>query len=126
MSETKFPQKLMEQFREKFCLVSNRLIRLKQLKEKIMKTSTAIIGGLIAIIVIGFGFYMIDIDQTEEGSMPNVDVSVEGGNLPEFDAQTGSVEVTEEEKTITVPEVNVTTDEKTVTVPGVEVTPPAD
>jgi len=53
-------------------------------------------------------------------------VSVEGGNLPEFDAQTGSVSVTEEEVDVEVPDVEVTTEEKTITVPGVEVTPPAD
>ena len=85
-----------------------------------MKTSTAVIAGLAAILVIAFAIFFVDIDQTEEGSLPDVDVSVEGGNLPEFDAQTGSVSVTEEEV-----DVEVTTEEKTITVPGVEVTPPA-
>ena len=91
-----------------------------------MKTSTAVIAGLAAILVIAFAIFFVDIDQTEEGSLPDVDVSVEGGNLPEFDAQTGSVSVTEEEVDVEVPDVEVTTEEKTITVPGVEVTPPAD
>jgi len=90
-----------------------------------MKTSTAVIAGLAAILVIAFAIFFIDIDLTEEGSLPDVDVSVEGGNLPEFDAQTGSVSVTEEEVDVEVPDVEVTTEEKTITVPGVEVTPPA-
>ena len=91
-----------------------------------MKTSTAVIAGLAAILVIAFAIFFIAIDQTEEGSLPDVDVSVEGGNLPEFDGQTGSVSVTEEEVDVEVPDVEVTTEEKTITVPGVEVTPPAD
>ncbi|GAA4221363.1 hypothetical protein J4E08_05340 [Sagittula sp. NFXS13] len=66
----------------------------------------AVIAAIIAVVVIGFGIYMIDIDQTEEGSMP--EVSVEGGNLPEFDAEVGDVDVTEEEVTVTVPEIEVT------------------
>ena len=70
-----------------------------------MKTSTAVIAGLAAILVIAFAIFFIDIDQTEEGALPDVDVSVEGGNLPKFDAETGSVNVT---------------------VPGVEVTPPSN
>lgn len=66
----------------------------------------AVIAAIIAVVVIGFGIYMIDIDQTEEGSMP--EVSVEGGNLPEFDAEVGDVDVTQEEVTVTVPEIEVT------------------
>jgi len=91
-----------------------------------MKTSTAIVGALVAVVVIAAGVYMIDIDQTEEGALPDVDVSVEGGNMPEFDAQTGSVDVTTEEETVTVPDVTITTEEETVTVPDVSITPPSD
>lgn len=91
-----------------------------------MKTSTAIVGGIVAIVVIAAGVYMVDIDQTEEGSLPDVNVSVEGGNLPEVEATTGSVDVGTEETTVTVPDVEVTTEEKEVTVPTVNVTPPAD
>ncbi|OAN81786.1 hypothetical protein A8B78_08965 [Jannaschia sp. EhC01] len=70
-----------------------------------MKTG-ALIAAIIALIAIGFGIYMIDIDQTEEMSVPTV--TIEGGNLPEYDAEVGDVEVTEE----------------TITVPSLEVTPP--
>ncbi len=70
-----------------------------------MKTGT-ILAIAIAAIVAVVGVYMIDIDQTEEAALP--EVSVEGGNMPEFDAEVGEVEITEE----------------TVTVPGIEITPP--
>ncbi|GAB5448011.1 hypothetical protein [Gymnodinialimonas sp.] len=70
-----------------------------------MRTGT-IFAVAIAAIVAVVGIYMVDIDQTEQGALP--DVSVEGGNLPEFEAEVGSVEIIEE----------------TVTVPGIEITPP--
>ena len=84
----------------------------------------AIIAVVIAAIAIAFGVYMVDIDVTEEARLPDVDVTVEGGNLPEVDAEVGSIAVTEENVTVTVPEVEVTTEEAELTVPGIEVTPP--
>lgn len=48
-----------------------------------------------------------DVEQTEEGEMPDVDVEAEGGNLPEYDVDTPDVDVGTEERTITVPDVDV-------------------
>lgn len=91
-----------------------------------MKTTTAILGVIAAAAVVGFGIYMIDIDQTEEARLPDVDVSVEGGNLPEFDAEVGSIEVGSTEETVTVPDVEITTQEATVTVPTLDINAPED
>ena len=46
-----------------------------------------------------------DVDQTEEGEMPEVDV--EGGNLPEYDVSAPEVEVGTEERTVEVPTVDI-------------------
>ncbi len=46
-----------------------------------------------------------DVDQTEEGDMP--EVSVEGGNMPEFDVETADVDVGTETTTVEVPTVDV-------------------
>lgn len=70
-----------------------------------MKTGV-IIGGIVAIIAVAFGIYMVDIDQTQDAALP--EVSIEGGQMPEFDAEVGDVSVTEEEVTVTVPEINIT------------------
>ena len=91
-----------------------------------MKTTTAILAGLVAVAAIGFTIYMVDIEQTEEARLPDVDVTVEGGNMPEFQATTGSVSVDQEEVEVTVPKLRVTTEEETVTVPEINVTPPED
>jgi len=46
-----------------------------------------------------------DVEQTEEGDLP--EVNVEGGNLPEFDVDAADVGVQVEEKTIEVPTLEV-------------------
>lgn len=33
------------------------------------------------------------VEQTEEGALPDVEVSAEGGNLPKYDVETAEVEV---------------------------------
>lgn len=71
-----------------------------------------VIGIIAALAVLAFGIYMVDVDVTEEASLPDVDVSVEGGNLPEVDAEVGDVEVGSEEVTVTVPTVDVESPEE--------------
>ena len=91
-----------------------------------MKTFWTVFGFVAAALLIIAGVYMVDIDQTQEARLPDVEVTAEGGQMPKFDAEVGSVEVTEETVEVTVPEVEVTTDTAEVTVPGLEINPPAD
>ena len=46
--------------------------------------------------------------QTEEGEMPDVDVSAEGGKVPEYDVDAADVDVKSEKREVTVPDVDVT------------------
>ena len=46
--------------------------------------------------------------QTEEGELPDVDVSAEGGKVPEYDVDAADVDVTTEKREVTVPDVDVT------------------
>ncbi|WP_432816839.1 hypothetical protein [Sulfitobacter sp. JB4-11] len=91
-----------------------------------MKTAAIIAGAAVVALLAAAGFYMIDVDQTQETRLPTVDVIVEEGQLPAYDAEVGSITMTQEEVDVTVPEVDVTMEEKIVTVPGVSITPPAD
>jgi hypothetical protein len=70
----------------------------------------AIIAGVALVAAVAFGVYMVDIDQTEEGALPTV--SIEGGNLPEYDADVGDIEVGERDITVTVPTVDVESPEE--------------
>ena len=44
-----------------------------------------------------------DVDQTEEGEMPEV----QGGNMPEYDVEAADVDVGTEKKTVDVPTIDV-------------------
>ncbi|MFP5284633.1 MAG: hypothetical protein ACLGI9_02745 [Thermoanaerobaculia bacterium] len=45
--------------------------------------------------------------QTEEGELPDVDVSAEGGKVPEYDVDAADVDVKAEKREVTVPDVDV-------------------
>lgn len=81
--------------------------------------------GAIPVFVVAC-MLSCDVDKTREGEMPDVDVDVEGGQLPAYDVETPDVDVRGEERTIEVPDVDVDVDseERTITVPDVDVTMP--
>ncbi len=59
--------------------------------------------GVVAI----FSASACDVDQTKEGSLPDVEVNTSGGQMPEFDVDAPTVNVGTEKKTIEVPTVDV-------------------
>ena len=85
-----------------------------------MKTGTTIAAAVAAAV------YMIDIDQTQEGALPDVDISVEGGQLPEFDAEVGTVSLGETQVEVEIPEGKVITNTETITVPTLSGDAPGD
>ena len=54
-----------------------------------------------------FAMAACDVDQTQEGNLPEVDVNVSGGQLPEYNVEGPTVNVGTENKTVTVPTVDV-------------------
>jgi hypothetical protein len=73
------------------------------------KMTKKILGALLAP-VLAFGLAACDVDKTEEGELPDVDV--EGGNLPEYDVKG--------------PDVDVKADTTMVITPDIDVKPPKD
>ena len=67
-----------------------------------MKKSFAL---LAAVTTLGLG--ACDVQKTKEGSMPDVDVNVSGGQLPEYNVTAPEVDVRMENKTVEVPVVDV-------------------
>jgi hypothetical protein len=65
--------------------------------------SRSLVIGALGILALGTS--ACDVEKTQDGEMP--DVEVEGGQLPEYDVDTPDVEVKTEEKTIEVPTVEV-------------------
>jgi hypothetical protein len=64
------------------------------------------------------------VEKEESGSLPDVDVDVEPGNLPEYDIEGPDVNVGVTERTVTVPKLIVVQEEETVQVPYVDVDVP--
>jgi hypothetical protein len=60
--------------------------------------------SLIAPFALGLA--ACDVDQTEEGEMP--EVNVEEGNMPEYDVETADVDVGTKERTVEVTDVDIT------------------
>jgi hypothetical protein len=86
-----------------------------------MKSSSIVALSVAAVVIVAGAFYFVDVDQTREARLPDVDVSVEGGQSPDFDVETGSVDVDSTEKEVLVPKVVM--EEETVTVPTVDAEP---
>lgn len=80
-----------------------------------MRMAPVILSSLLSVLLIAG----CEVEQTEEGELPNVDV--EGGNLPEYDVDAPDVDVGTRETEVEVPEVDVDTRTETITVPSVDV-----
>ena len=84
--------------------------------------------SLLAAALTLFAFVSCDIDQTEKGSLPDIDIDVdaEAGNLPEYDVDWATVDVSTRTKTVQVPKVVVVMEEEEIEVPVVDFDMPDD
>jgi len=84
-----------------------------------MKTTMRILFSIALISLVS-----CDVDQTQEGEMPEVDVNVEEGDMPEYDVDWADVDVNTTTRTVEVPKVVVVMEEEEVEVPVVDVDMP--
>ena len=81
----------------------------------------AILAIIVVVVIILFATGFWDVQQTDEGTLPDVDVSAEGGDLPAFDVDSKEVVVGTTETNVEVPDVDVETQTEQVEVPVVGV-----
>jgi hypothetical protein len=55
--------------------------------------------------VLAFGIAACDVDQTQQGELPDVDV--EGGQLPEYDVDPADVDVGTDTQQVIIPDIDV-------------------
>lgn len=67
-----------------------------------MKNAIKVLVGASLIALCG-----CDVDKTKDGNMPDVDVNVSGGELPEYNVEGPSVSVGTENRVVQVPTVDV-------------------
>lgn len=87
-----------------------------------MRRLKSLIPLSMALVIVPLG--ACSVEQEEAGSLPDVDVEVEPGNLPEYDIQGPDVDIGVTERTVTVPKVVVVQEEETVEVPYIDVSLP--
>lgn len=82
--------------------------------------------ALVAAPALVLVFSACDIDQTEEGNLPDINVDVDPGSLPEYDVDAPEVDVDMEPVEVEVPtvDIDVDTERRTVEVPDIDVTFP--
>lgn len=82
-----------------------------------------IIAVVVLLILWVLGFFSANVEGEFEA--PNVDVSAEGGSMPDLDVDSGEVSIGTERETVDVPEVDVDvgSEQMDVEVPEVNVEP---
>jgi hypothetical protein len=80
------------------------------------------------ILLAPLALFACDIEKTEEGESPELDVDVqaESGEMPEYDVDWANVDVSTETEVVEVPRVIVTTEKERVEVPSIDVNIPDD
>lgn len=59
--------------------------------------------ALVATLALG----ACDVEQTEEGELPEVDVEATEGNLPEYDVEGPDIDITQDTSVITTPDIDI-------------------
>jgi hypothetical protein len=87
--------------------------------QNIIWRSTGVAIGLAATLALS----ACDVDQTQEGELPQVDVDVEGGQLPRYDVNAPEIEIATRDEQVTIPDVDIDVDreERTITLPDVNI-----
>ena len=81
---------------------------------------------LAAVGLLAFGLTACDVDQTQEGEMPEVDVSVEEGQMPAYDVDWADIDIRTRTEMVEVPKLRVVMEEEAVEVPYIDMDWPED
>ncbi|HYZ48808.1 MAG TPA: hypothetical protein VE567_07935 [Sphingomonas sp.] len=84
-----------------------------------MRGLLAVLAIVVLLLIVGVATGFININQTKEARLPQVDVK--GGQAPAFNADVGSVDVGTKREPVAVPTVDVGTKNTTIKVPDVKV-----
>lgn len=91
---------------------------------KAIVKSTVLVAALGAVLSLS----ACNVEKTQEGELPEVDVNAQSGQLPEYEVETADVDVGTQPATVEVPnvDVDVNTREATIPVPDVDVDMPEE
>jgi hypothetical protein len=87
-----------------------------------MSNSKKKVALLVGAALLTVGTTGCKVTKTQDGQMPDVEVSTKGGQLPKYDVKTPTVAVGSEKRDVNVPTVK--TEKREIKVPTVDVKPP--
>jgi hypothetical protein len=89
--------------------------------------SIVIILVVVAVLaVIAYALGLFNVDASGDLKAPDVDVAVEGGEVPDVQVEAADVDVGTTTETVKVPEIDVKTTDTEVKLPDVDITPAGD
>ena len=89
--------------------------------------SIVIILVVVAVLaVIAYALGLFNVDASGDLKAPDVDVAVEGGEVPDVQVEAADVDIGTTTETVKVPEIDVKTTDTEVKLPDVDITPAGD
>ncbi len=82
------------------------------------------IACLFSLLSFAFLCVNCDVEQTKEAKMPDVDVTMDEGQLPAWDVEWADIDVGTTTKTVSVPKIKVVMEEEEIEVPYIDVDMP--
>ena len=83
-----------------------------------------VVVAVLAVIAYALGLF--NVDTSGELKAPDVDVAVQGGEVPDVQVEGADVDVGTTTETVKLPDVDVKTTEEEVKLPDVDITPAGD
>jgi flagellar basal body-associated protein FliL len=90
------------------------------------RTIVIILVVVAVLAVLAYALGLFNVDASGELEAPNVDVAVEGGEVPDVQVETADIDVGTQTETVKLPDVDVSTTEEEVKLPTIDVDPAGD
>ncbi len=90
------------------------------------RTIVVILVVVAVLAVLAYALGLFNVDASGELEAPNVDVAVEGGEVPDVQVETADIDVGTTTETVKLPEVDVSTTTEEVKLPTIDIDPAND
>lgn len=87
--------------------------------DKGSRTIVIVVAVIVLLAVVGYALGLFNVDAS--GDLKTPEVSVSGGEIPEVQLETGSIDVGSEKATVQVPDVDVSSEDVEIDVPTVDI-----
>lgn len=90
------------------------------------RTIVIILVVIAVLALLAYALGLFNVDTSGELEAPDVNVTTEGGEVPDVQVETGDVDVGTTTETVKLPDVDVSTTEEKIKLPDVDIEPAGD